>query len=66
MSSPEKPPTKNHVSIMVFLDEKVEDILGQTCTWRMLSESKRGIDPLILSDDEASRAYLRGAYQMAV
>ena len=52
---------KNRV-YTVFLDEKVEDILSDLHLADAFFGIQEGIDPLILSDDEASRAYLRGAF----
>ena len=52
---------KNRV-YTVFLDEKVEDILSDLLLADAFFGIQEGIDPLILSDDEASRAYLRGAF----
>lgn len=52
---------KNRV-YTVFLDEKVEDILSDLHLADAFFGIQDGIDPLILSDDEASRAYLRGAF----
>ena len=52
---------KNRV-YTVFLDEKVEDILSDLHLADAFFGILEGIDPLILSDDEASRAYLRGAF----
>ena len=52
---------KNRV-YTVFLDEKVEDILSNLHLADAFFGIQEGIDPLILSDDEASRAYLRGAF----
>lgn len=52
---------KNRV-YTVFLDEKVEDILSDLHVADAFFGIQEGIDPLILSDDEASRAYLRGAF----
>ena len=52
---------KNRV-YTVFLDEKVEDILSDLPLADAFFGIQEGIDPLILSDDEASRAYLRGAF----
>lgn len=52
---------KNRV-YTVFLDEKVEDILSDLHLADSFFGIQEGIDPLILSDDEASRAYLRGAF----
>lgn len=52
---------KNRV-YTVFLDEKVEDILSDLHLADAFFGIQEGIDHLILSDDEASRAYLRGAF----
>lgn len=52
---------KNRV-YTVFLGEKVEDILSDLHLADAFFGIQEGIDPLILSDDEASRAYLRGAF----
>ncbi len=52
---------KNRV-YTVFIDEKVEDILSDLHLADAFFGIQEGIDPLILSDDEASRAYLRGAF----
>ena len=52
---------KNRV-YTVFLDEKVEDILSDLHLADAFFGIQEGIDPLILSDDEASRSYLRGAF----
>lgn len=52
---------KNRV-YTVFQDEKVEDILSDLHLADAFFGIQEGIDPLILSDDEASRAYLRGAF----
>lgn len=52
---------KNRV-YTVFLDEKVEDILSDLHLADAFFGIQEGIDSLILSDDEASRAYLRGAF----
>ncbi|KJU95593.1 DNA-binding protein WhiA [Streptococcus gordonii] len=52
---------KNRV-YTVFLDEKVEDILSDLHLADAFFGIQEGINPLILSDDEASRAYLRGAF----
>ena len=52
---------KNRV-YTVFLDEKVEEILSDLHLADAFFGIQEGIDPLILSDDEASRAYLRGAF----
>lgn len=52
---------KNRV-YTVFLDEKVEDILSDLHLADAFFGIQEGIDPLILSDDEASRAYLKKAF----
>ena len=38
--------------------------LSRICTWQTLSLAWCGIDEEILSDEEAGRAYLCGAWQM--
>ena len=52
---------KNRV-YTVFLDQKVEEILSDLHLADSFFGIEAGIDQAILSDDEASRAYLRGAF----
>ena len=52
---------KNRV-YTVFLDQKVEEILSDLHLADSFFGIEAGIDQTILSDDEASRAYLRGAF----
>jgi cell division protein WhiA len=52
---------KNRV-YTVFLDEGVEQILADLHLADSFFGIEAGIDQAILSDDEASRAYLRGAF----
>ena len=46
----------------VFLEQKVEEILSDLHLADSFFGIEAGIDQAILSDDEASRAYLRGAF----
>lgn len=52
---------KNRV-YTVFLDQKVEEILSDLHLADSFFGIEVGIDQAILSDDEASRSYLRGAF----
>ena len=52
---------KNRV-YTVFLDQKVEEILSDLHLAYSFFAIEGGIDQAILSDDEASRSYLRGAF----
>ena len=52
---------KNRV-YTVFLDQKVEEILSDLHLADSFFGIEAGIDQAILTDDEASRAYLRGAF----
>ena len=52
---------KNRV-YTVFLDQKVEEILSDLHLADSFFGIEAGIDQAILSDDEASRSYLRGAF----
>ena len=52
---------KNRV-YTVFLDQKVEEILSYLHLADSFFGIEAGIDQAILSDDEASRSYLRGAF----
>ena len=52
---------KNRV-YTVFLNQKVEEILSDLHLADSFFGIEAGIDQAILSDDEASRAYLRGAF----
>ena len=52
---------KNRV-YTVSIDEKVEEILADLHLADSFFGIETGIDPRILEEDEASRAYLRGAF----